>query len=181
VGLAAVELGRALGARVIAAASSEEKLEVAKAHGATDGVVYGKGPLDRDAQKAFSASLKAKLGSSGADVVVDVVGGDLTEPALRATAWLGRFLVIGFPAGIAKIPANLPLLKSCDVRGVFWGAAVERDKAAHHEAMDRLLQMLSDGRIKTRIHATYPLAASPAAIAELSSRAVLGKIVVTLD
>lgn len=180
VGLAAVELGRALGAEVIAAASDEDKLEVAKAHGASDGVVYEKGPLDRDSQKAFSAALKDRLGNEGADVVVDTVGGDYTEPALRAVNWLGRFLVIGFPAGIAQIPANLPLLKSCDIRGVFWGAAVERDKAAHHRAMDQLLDMLTDGKIKPRIHGTYPLDKAGAAIAELSSRAVLGKVVVTL-
>lgn len=181
VGLAAVELGRALGARVIAAVSGEDKLDVAIAHGAADGVVYDRGPLDRDAQKAFSAALKEKLGEGGADVVIDTVGGDYTEPALRSVAWLGRFLIIGFPAGIAQIPANLPLLKSCDIRGIFWGAAVARDKAAHHKAMDRLLDMLVDGRIKPRIHASYPLEEAGTAIAELSSRGVLGKIVVRLD
>ncbi|KKK57762.1 hypothetical protein LCGC14_3051210, partial [marine sediment metagenome] len=100
VGLAAVEIATALGARVIAAVSSEDKLEVARAHGAEDGVIYPQGPLDRDAQKALSSAFRDKLGADGADIVVDTVGGDFAEPALRATGWLGRYLVIGFPAGI---------------------------------------------------------------------------------
>jgi len=99
---------------------------------------------------------------------------------LRSIAWLGRFLVVGFPAGIAKIPANLPLLKSCDVRGVFWGAAVQHDNAAHHRAMDKLLAMLADGKISPRIHKAYPLNEAGAAIASLSSREVQGKVIVTL-
>lgn len=181
VGLASVELGRALGARVVAAVSSEKKLAAAREHGAAEGVIYPTGALDRDAQKELSAAFKGATGAEGADVILDTVGGDYTEPALRAIAWLGRFLVVGFPAGIARIPANLPLLKSCDVRGVFWGAAVERDKPAHHRAMDRLLGMLAEGRISPRIHAAYPLAEAGDAIAALSTRGVIGKVVVTLD
>jgi NADPH2:quinone reductase len=180
VGLAAVELGHALGARVVAAASSAEKVAAARAQGAAAGVVYPPGPLDRGAQKALTADLKAACGE-GADVIFDTVGGDYTEPALRAIAWLGRMLVVGFPAGIASIPANLPLLKSCDVRGVFWGAAVERDKPAHHRAMDRLLAMLVAQRIAPRIHARYPLERAGDAIASLSSRGVMGKVIVALD
>lgn len=181
VGLAAVELAKALGARVIAAASSATKLQIAMKHGADDGVVYPAGALDRDTQKALSVAFRDKLGAEGADVVFDSVGGDYTEPALRSVAWLGRYLVVGFPAGIARIPANLPLLKSCDIRGVFWGAAVERDNAAHHRAMDRLLGMLVAGRIKPRIHRAFPLADSGAAIAELATRGIMGKVIVTLE
>jgi|TARA_B110000259_G_C14010997_1_gene399601 NADPH2:quinone reductase len=180
VGLAAVELGHALGARVFAAASNSEKVATAQAYGADAGVVYSAGPLDREAQKAFAGGLKAAIGANGADVVFDTVGGDYSEPALRSIAWLGRFLVVGFPAGIAKIPANLPLLKSCDVRGVFWGAAVQHDNAAHHRAMDKLLAMLADGKISPRIHKAYPLNEAGAAIASLSSREVQGKVIVTL-
>ena len=179
VGLAAVEIATALGARVIAAVSSEDKLEVARAHGAEDGVIYPQGPLDRDAQKALSSAFRDKLGADGADIVVDTVGGDFAEPALRATGWLGRYLVIGFPAGIPKFPANLPLLKSCDIRGVFWGAAVRRDIPAHHRAMDRLLQMCADGRIAPRIHAEYPLERAAEAIEELAARTIMGKVLVT--
>jgi len=180
VGLAAVELGRALGAHVVAAASSEEKIAAARDHGAAAGVVYPRGPLDRGAQKALTGAFKSACGD-GADVIFDTVGGDYTEPALRAIAWLGRLLIVGFPAGIASIPANLPLLKSCDVRGVFWGAAVERDKPAHHRAMDRLLDILAAGEIAPRVHARYPLERAGDAIASLSSRGVIGKVVVTVD
>lgn len=181
VGLAAVELGRALGARVIAAASSQAKVDAAIERGAHAGVVYPSGLLDREVQKALAEQFKAACGEDGADVVFDIVGGDYTEPALRAIAWLGRLMIVGFPAGIAKIPANLPLLKSCDIRGVFWGAGITRDMAAHHKAMDRLLVMLTDGRISPRIHATYPLERAGEAIAALSSREVVGKVIVTVD
>lgn len=177
VGLAAVELAAALGARVIAAASSAEKIETAVAHGAHDGVIYPAGPLDRDAQRALSLSFKEKLGA-GADVALDAVGGDLTEPALRCMAWGGRLMIVGFPAGIAKIPANLPLLKSCDIRGVFWGEAVRRDPAAHAAAMARLLDLCAAGRIRPRIHAVHPLAEGGRAIAALSARQVMGKVLV---
>jgi NADPH2:quinone reductase len=180
VGLAAVELGRALGARVIAAASSDEKLRTAMDRGAVDGVVYPRGPLDRAAQRTLADALRARLGPGGADVVFDTVGGDYAEPALRSTGWLGRYLVVGFPAGIPQFPGNLPLLKSCDIRGVFWGAAVERDKAAHHVAMDRLLRLLAEGAITPLIHARYPLERAGEAIAALSTRAVRGKVIVTV-
>ena len=181
VGLAAVELGKALGARVVAAASSQAKVDIALAHGASAGVVYPPGALDREAQKVLADRFKAACGEDGADVIFDIVGGDYTEPALRAIAWLGRLMIVGFPAGIAKIPANLPLLKSCDIRGVFWGAAIRLDMTAHHAAMDRLLAMLGDGRISPRIHASYPLERAGEAIATLSSRAVVGKVIVTVD
>ena len=126
VGVAAVELGKAMGARVVAAVSSEDKAEFARAAGADDAVIYPRGPLDRDQQKALSGELKRVLGGDGADVVYDAVGGAYCEPALRAMNWDGRYLVVGFPAGIPAPPLNLTLLKSISIVGVFWGAAVMR-------------------------------------------------------
>ncbi|HEY0799781.1 MAG TPA: NADPH:quinone oxidoreductase family protein, partial [Steroidobacteraceae bacterium] len=119
VGLAAVELGKAMGARVIAAASSPEKLALAREHGADDGVQYPAGSLDKNAARAVTDSFKAACGADGAHVIYDAVGGDYSEAALRAIAWQGRHLVVGFPAGIPKLPLNLPLLKGCQIVGVF--------------------------------------------------------------
>ncbi|APZ50844.1 NADPH:quinone oxidoreductase family protein [Salipiger abyssi] len=180
VGLAAVELASSLGARVIAAASDADKLAAARERGADTGVLYPRGPLDRDGQKALSTRFRETLGTEGADIVVDTVGGDYTEPALRCTGWDGRFLIVGFPAGIAKIPANLPLLKSCDIRGVFWGAAIERDPEANRHAMARLFSLCGDGRISPRIHATYDLAEAGSAIEALNGRGVVGKVLVRI-
>ncbi|HMJ92807.1 MAG TPA: NADPH:quinone oxidoreductase family protein, partial [Allosphingosinicella sp.] len=120
VGLAAVELGKAYGARVIAAVSSEEKAEAARSAGADSAIVYPQGPFDKDQSKALAQQFKDAVGPNGADIVYDPVGGDYAEPALRSIAWEGRYLVVGFPAGIPKLPLNLTLLKSCDVCGVFW-------------------------------------------------------------
>lgn len=181
VGLAAVELAAALGARVIAAASTEEKVAAAMERGAHGGVVYPAGPLDRDAQRALVGAFRDTLGAGGADVVIDAVGGDLTEPALRCMGWGGRLMIVGFPAGIARIPANLPLLKSCDIRGVFWGEAIKRDPAAHAAAMGRLLEMCAAGRLRPRIHAVHPLAEGGRAIAALSARQVIGKVLIAAD
>ena len=122
IGLAAVEIGKALGARVIGAVSSEDKRAAVMAAGADDCVMYGHAPFDKDASKTLAKTFKAAVGPRGADVIYDPVGGDYAEPALRAIAWEGRYCVVGFPAGIPKLPLNLTLLKSCDVRGVFWGA-----------------------------------------------------------
>lgn len=179
VGLATVELAKVLGARVVAAASSDEKVAVARSRGADRGLVYAAGPLDRDGQKTLSNQIREAVGPEGADVVVDIVGGDYTEPALRCIGWGGRFLIVGFPAGIARIPANLPLLKSCDIRGVFWGAGIDRDSEANRRAMARLLGLCAEGRIRPRIHATYSLAEGGRAIAALSARGVMGKVLVT--
>jgi NADPH:quinone reductase-like Zn-dependent oxidoreductase len=181
VGLAAVELGKARGARVIAAVSSEAKAQAARDAGADGAIVYPRGPFDKDGQKALAAQFKAAVGPGGADVVYDPVGGDYAEPALRAIGWEGRYLVVGFPAGIPKLPLNLTLLKSCDVCGVFWGAFAARDPAANAKHVETLFKLWDEGRIGPRVSATYPLAQGGEAIAALAARSVIGKVVVTVD
>jgi NADPH2:quinone reductase len=181
VGVAAVELGKAMGARVVAGVSSETKAAFAREAGADDCVIYPRGPLDRDQQKALSADLKRVLGGEGADVVYDAVGGDYCEPALRAMNWDGRYLVVGFPAGIPAPPLNLTLLKSTSIVGVFWGAAVMRDPAGHAANMADLFRLWGEGRIRPRISATWPLAQAGEAIRALGERNALGKVVVTVD
>ncbi|MBY8825823.1 NADPH:quinone oxidoreductase family protein [Sphingomonas colocasiae] len=180
VGLAAVELGKAFGAHVVAAVSSEEKAAAAKRAGADDALVYGRGPFDRDASKALADAFKAKVGPNGANVIYDAVGGDYCEPALRSIAWEGRYLVVGFPAGIPKLPLNLTLLKSCDVCGVFWGAFAARDPRANQAHVARLLRLWDSGQISPRVTATYPLEKGGEAIARMAARDVIGKVVVTI-
>ena len=181
VGLAAVELGKAKGARVIAAVSSEEKARAARDAGADDAIVYPRGPFDKDGQKGLSEQFKAAVGPAGADVIYDPVGGDYAEPALRAIAWEGRYLVVGFPAGIPKLPLNLTLLKSCDVCGVFWGAFAARDPKANAAHVETLFKLWDEGRIGPRVSATFPLERGGEAIAALASRNAIGKLVVTID
>jgi NADPH:quinone reductase len=178
VGIAAVEIGKALGARVIAAASSEEKARAAKDAGAEKAIVYPAGDLD---PKALSQMFKDAVGPDGADVILDPVGGDYAEAALRAIGWEGRYLVVGFPAGIPKLPLNLTLLKSCDVCGVFWGAFAARDPKANAAHIERLFAWWAEGKIAPRISATYPLERGGEAIAALRDRKAIGKLVVTLD
>jgi len=180
VGIAAIEIGKALGARVVAAVSSEEKAEAAREAGADATLVYPAGPFDRDGQKALAGLFKEAVGPAGADVILDPVGGDYSEAALRAIAWEGRFLVVGFPAGIAKLPLNLTLLKSCDVCGVFWGAFAARDPRANAAHVEQLFRWWDEGRIAPRISATYPLERAGEAIAALRDRRAFGKLVVTL-
>jgi len=180
VGLAAVEIGKALGARVVAAASSAEKAEAAGEAGADVALVYPRGPFDRDGQKALATLFKDAVGPGGADVILDPVGGDYTEPALRSIGWEGRFLVVGFPAGIAKLPLNLTLLKSCDVCGVFWGAFAARDAQANAAHVEQLFRWWDEGKIAPKISATYPLERAGEAIAALRDRKAVGKLVVTL-
>jgi NADPH:quinone reductase len=180
VGLAAVELGKAMGARVIAAASSEEKLALAKEHGADEGVQYPTGALDKAAAKALTDQFKAVCGPEGAHVIYDGVGGDYTEAALRAIAWSGRHLVVGFTAGIPKLPLNLPLLKSCQVIGVFWGDFTARYPEMHAANVAQLMQLYVDGKIKPAVTERYPLARGAEAIARLGARQARGKIVVTI-
>jgi NADPH2:quinone reductase len=181
VGAAAVELGKAMGARVVAAASTDAKVAFARELGADDGLIYPSGPMDKAAQKELSAAFKRATGRDGADVVYDAVGGDYAEPALRAMDWNGRYLVVGFPAGIPALPLNLTLLKSVSVVGVFWGAAIARDPAAHAANMAALMQLYKDGKFRPRISRTFPLERAHEAIQALSDRTAMGKIVVTVE
>jgi NADPH:quinone reductase len=178
VGIAAVEIGKALGARVIAAVSSEEKAQAAREAGADMAVVYPTGELD---PKALAQLFKDAVGADGANVILDPVGGAYAEAALRAIGWQGRFLVVGFPAGIPKLPLNLTLLKSCDVCGVFWGAFAARDPKRNAAHVEQLFRWWAEGKIAPRISATYPLERGGEAIAALRDRKAIGKLVVTLD
>ena len=180
VGLAAVELGKARGARVVAAVSSEEKAAAAREVGADEVIVYPRGPFDKDGQKALAQLFKDAVGPNGADVIFDPVGGDYAESALRAIAWEGRYLVVGFPAGIPKLPLNLTLLKSCDVCGVFWGGFAARDARANAVHVATLFLLWDEGRIGPKISAVYPLERGGEAIAAMAARQVIGKVVVKL-
>jgi NADPH:quinone reductase len=172
-GLAAVELGRRMGAKVIACASTTEKLAVCKDHGAEVLINYETEDLKEALRKATSGK--------GVDVVYDCVGDKYAEPAIRAMAWNGRFLVIGFAAGqIPKIPLNLTLLKSCDIRGVFWGESLKREPDANRENMAQVLSWLADGSLKLHIGATYPMAKIVDALKAFEARAVTGKLIITV-
>ncbi len=179
VGAAAVELGKAMGARVIAAVSTAEKAVFCKGIGADDTIIYPR-EMGKDAQKAFSNEIKSIAGPNGVDVVYDAVGGGYVEPALRAIAWEGRYLVIGFPAGIPKVPLNLPLLKSCQIVGVFWGAFTQRDPARHQANLAELFQLYAKGQIKPQINATFGLEQAADALEYIQDRKVLGKVVLTM-
>lgn len=182
VGLSAVEIGKAMGARVIAGASTQEKVDFAKRHGADDGFVYPPTPLSRDQQKALSEDIKRLTGGVGADVLYDPVGDDYAEPALRAMNWNGRYLVIGFAAGnIPKVPLNLTLLKGCQIVGVFWGASTARDPKHAQESLTQLMGMIADGKLKPHVSARVPLARAGEAIRMLMDRKAHGKVVVTMD
>lgn len=181
VGLAAVELGKAKGAHVVAAVSSPEKALAARDAGADDCIVYDRGPFDKEASKALAGEFKKAAGGDGFDVIYDPVGGDYCEPALRSIAWEGRYLVIGFPAGIPKLPLNLTLLKSCDVRGVFWGAFAARDPKANAAHVKTLFELWGAGKINPRVTGTFPLEKGGDAIATMAARKAIGKLVVTMD
>jgi NADPH:quinone reductase-like Zn-dependent oxidoreductase len=181
VGLAAVEIGKAVGARVVAAVSSDAKAEAAREAGADAAIVYPQGPFDKDGQKALSGLFKDAVGAAGADVIYDPVGGDYAEPALRSIAWEGRYLVVGFPAGIPRLPLNLTLLKSCDVCGVFWGAFAARDPQRNAAHVQQLFRWWDEGRISPLISATYPLERGGEAIRALAERRAIGKLVVAVD
>jgi NADPH2:quinone reductase len=170
VGVAAVELGKVMGARVIACASSAEKLAFARKHGADDGIDYTKDDLKERLRRATDGH--------GPDVIYDPVGGAYSEAALRSIAWLGRFLVIGFAAGeIPKLPLNLVLLKSCDVLGVFWGSWIERDPDGHHANIEQLLAWVAQGKLSSHVHAVYPLDQATAALKAIATRKVMGKVI----
>jgi NADPH2:quinone reductase len=171
VGLAAVELGKLMGARVIACAGSDDKLAFARSHGADETVNYAKEDL--------RSALKTLGGEHGIDVIFDPVGGPYSEAALRAIAWEGRHLVVGFAAGeIPKLPLNLTLLKGCDVVGVYFGDWVRHDPQAYRTALDRLAHWAADGKLSCHIHQVYPLAETPAALKALTGRKAMGKVIV---
>jgi NADPH2:quinone reductase len=173
VGLAAVELGAAMGANVIAAASSDDKLALCREHGATMTINY--------TTEDLKTRVRELTGGAGADVVYDPVGGPYSEPALRSTAWDGRFLVIGFADGeIPRIPLNLTLLKGCSIVGVFWGAFVGREPQRHRDNVAELLEWWKDGKLDPHVSSTYPLERSSEAIRELADRKAKGKVVVTI-
>jgi NADPH:quinone reductase len=171
VGLAAIEIGKAMGARVIAAASSDEKLAVCAEHGADELIHYVRDDL--------RTRLKDITGGRGIDVVYDPVGGAFSEPALRSTAWNGRFLVVGFAAGdIPSIPLNLPLLKGCSVVGVFWGAFARNERARNAQNMQELFGWFQQGKVRPHICARYPLAQAAEAMNAVANRSAKGKVVI---
>lgn len=170
VGVAAVEIGKLMRARVIACASSPEKVAFCKEHGADDGIDY--------AAEDLKDALRRATGGKGADVIYDPVGGAYAEAALRAIAWEGRFLVVGFAAGdIPKVPFNLFLLKSANVLGVFWGAWTERDPQGHRANVAQLLRWAADGKLSSHVHAVYPLSEAATALKALAERKVMGKVI----
>ena len=172
IGLAAIQIGKAMGARVIAAASSDTKLQVCKQNGADETINYGSEDL--------RARIKAMTAGKGVDVVYDPVGGPYSEPALRDMAWKGRFLVIGFAAGdIPRVPLNLTLLKGCSIVGVFWGAFTKNEPERNRENNWELMAMYAAGKIKPHIHATYPLERAAEALNEVINKRVSGKVVLT--
>ncbi|MES0021265.1 NADPH:quinone oxidoreductase family protein [Mesorhizobium sp. M0036] len=177
VGLAAVELGRAMGARVIAAASSQEKVDLALARGAESGIVYPRGPFEREGLKELSALFKHAVPPDGVDLVCDPVGGDYAEAALRSIAWGGRYLVVGFAGGIPRIPLNLPLLKGCAIVGVLDNG---RDLAMNQQSVKELLELYAAGMIKPHISERFPLARGADAIGHLAARKAMGKVVVVI-
>jgi NADPH:quinone reductase len=170
VGLAAVQVTKLIGARVIAAASSAAKLELCRQAGADALLEYG--------DEGWRERLRALTGKEGVDVVYDPVGGPYAEPALRSLAWGGRYLVIGFAAGeIPRIPLNVTLLKSCDIVGVFYGNFAQRDPAGNRALMKQLLDWVREGRLRPKVSATYPLERAAEAMEALRSRAATGKVV----
>ena len=181
VGLSAIELAKAYGCRVVAAVSTEEKAEVARKSGADEVVIYPRAPFDKDTSKKLANDFKEAVGPNGADIVYDIVGGDYSEPALRSIAWEGRFLVVGFPAGIAKMPLNLTLLKSCDIRGVFWGAFTAREPERNSANIAELFDLWKAGKINPLISETYPIERAHEAITKLENRGAIGKLVVTME
>jgi len=170
VGLAAIDVGKALGARVIACASTEEKLAVCREHGADETIDYEREP--------FRARVR-ELAPGGLDVVFDPVGGRYTEPALRSCGWRGRFLVVGFAAGeIPRVRLNLALLKGCSIVGVFWGDFVRREPRHFAESLARLARWFAEGRLKIAVSLTVPLEEAPRALEMMAARQTVGKVVI---
>ncbi|MBB35802.1 MAG: NADPH:quinone oxidoreductase [Hirschia sp.] len=180
VGVTAIELGKVMGAHVIAAVSSEDKAEFCRSKGADDAIIYPRAPLDKAAQKALSQQIRAQAGDRGVDVIYDAIGGDYAEPALRTLNWGGRYLVIGFASGIPAMPLNLPMLKTLDIRGVFWGAWAEKFPQEHATNVAEMMQMFANGQIRPEISAHYPLERAADALTALKERRAHGKIVVEI-
>jgi NADPH2:quinone reductase len=179
VGLAAIEIGKAMGAKVIACASSVDKLEVCKQHGADEVINYSGG--EKDGFAVFRETIKQFTGGKGVDVIYDAVGGPYTEPALRSSAWRGRLLVVGFAAGeIPKIPLNLTLLKGCSIVGVFWGDFARREPKAFAESIGQLGKWFREGKLKPHVSQTFPLAKAVEALQLMAGRKAKGKIVLTV-
>jgi NADPH2:quinone reductase len=177
VGLAAIEIAKAMGAKVIACASSADKLEVCKQHGADACINYA----TEDGLNEMREKIKEFTGGKGVDVVYDAVGGPYSEPALRSTAWRGRFLVVGFAAGdIPKIPLNLTLLKGCSIVGVFWGDFARREPKAFAESVGQLGKWFREGKLKPHVSQTFPLAKAVEALQLMAGRKAKGKIVLTV-
>lgn len=173
VGVAAIEIGKALGARVIACASTAEKLAVCREHGADELINYN--------SEDMRERIKAITGGNGVDVIYDAVGGAYAEPALRSSAWRGRFLVVGFAAGeIPKIPLNLTLLKGCAIIGVFWGDFARREPQAFSASIAQLGRWYAEGKLKPHVSATFPLEKAADALKLMAARQVKGKVVITI-
>lgn len=173
VGIAAIEVGKALGARVLACASSDEKLAACRQHGADATINY--------ASEELREGIKRVTEGKGVDVVLDPVGGPQTELALRSLAWRGRLLVVGFAAGeIPKIPLNLPLLKGCSIVGVFWGDFARREPKAFAESVAQLGRLYREGRLRPHVSATFPLERAKEALKLLASRKAIGKLVLSV-
>ncbi len=181
VGIAAIELGKAMGAKVIAAASTQDKVDMCMAHGADEGFIYPSGNLDRDQQKELSNKIKELTAGLGANVVYDPVGDSYSEPCLRATAWEGRYLVIGFAAGeIPKIPLNITLLKGCQIVGVFWGAWVGMYPDENNKNFAELFKLHAEGKINPEVSQKYSLEDSANAFFHLANRKAKGKVIINM-
>jgi len=178
-GITAIHVAKAMGAKVIAAASSQDKIDLCKREGADEGIIYER-DMDRDLQKKFSDQIKEVTGG-GVDMIYDLVGGDYAEPALRAIARHGKYLVIGFTAGIPKMPLNLTLLKECQIVGVFWGQFAGLDQAENQQNFKELFELHEQSKIKPFVTETFSLEDAAKAIKTLEDRKVLGKVVVSME
>ncbi len=178
VGLAALDIAKAKGARVVAGVSTEEKAKICKDYGADDVVIYGTGPNDRDESKTFSNELKSKSTKGGYDIIYDPVGDCYAEPAFRSIGWRGKYLVVGFAAGnIPKLPINLTLLKGASIVGVFWGAFTGREFEENQKNITDINNMLSEKKINPLISKTITMREAVEAIKLIGSRGVVGKVV----
>ena len=178
VGLAALDIAKAKGARVVAAVSTKEKAEICKEYGEDELIIYGEGPKTKDESKAFSNELKSKSLKGGYDIIYDPIGDCYTEPAFRAIGWKGKYLVVGFAAGeIPKLPINLTLLKGASLVGVFWGTFTGLESEANQKNIAEINQLLSEGKIKPLISKEVPMENAVEAIKMIGNRGVIGKVV----